>query len=163
MVSEIVSSPPAPVLSASLQRRSTLLSLWPSVGLSLLCPHFSYSGWPRTGPRTSDVASPIEGKDHFPLCVGSTLPNTFQDMIFLLSGKRTLLARVELGAPPGPPCPFLESCFPAGSPSMSWCLGQFFPRYRQDSALLLAEHHDVLASPPPQPVRAPLDGSIALQ
>lgn len=36
-----------------------------------------------------------EGKDHFPLLAGTTLPNTAQDTLSLLSNKSTLLTHVQ--------------------------------------------------------------------
>lgn len=59
-----------------------------------------------------------------------------------------LLTHVEL-SPLG--LAFCRAAFQLGASSMSWCLG-LFPHQVQDSALLLVKLHEVLVSPPPQPV-----------
>ncbi|KAK4810954.1 hypothetical protein QYF61_013362, partial [Mycteria americana] len=64
--------------------------------------------------------------------------------------------------PPGPPGPFLPSCFPAGRPPACVLVHGVIPPLVQDLALPLVELHEIPVSPILQLVKVPLDGSMTL-
>ena len=101
-------------------------------GPSPAVPCLSWTGEPRTGHSTPDVASPGQsrGEDHLPWPAGHAPPNAPQDPTGLLGHQGTLLAHGQLAVHQNSQVLLHRAAFQQVSPSLCWCMGLFLPRCR---------------------------------
>lgn len=120
----------------------------------------------RAGPTPPGVASPVlgGGEGSPPLtCWHYFAKCSPKNITCLLSSKGTLLVYFLLGVHQNPQVLFCQAAFQLGGFSRWHVLVPGVVHYQvQNFALLLVELHKVIVSPALQPIKVPLDGSMAL-